>query len=105
MQEISKICRAKGVLLHSDMVQSFAKIETNCSLVDAASFCAHKFYGPKGTGFLFLRSGFSIQPILFGGSHENQRRPGTENVPGDRRNGGGSRMGVARSRRGTRTAD
>ena len=50
------------------------------SLVDAASFAAHKFYGPKGIGLLFLRSGLSIQPIMFGGSHENERRPGTENV-------------------------
>jgi cysteine desulfurase len=61
-------------------VQSFGKIETDLSLVDAASFAAHKFYGPKGVGFLFLRSGFSIQPIMFGGAHENERRPGTENV-------------------------
>src|SRR5207253_5236672 len=50
------------------------------SLVDAASFAAHKFYGPKGAGFLFLRSGLAIQPIMFGGVHENERRPGTENV-------------------------
>ena len=50
------------------------------SLVDAASFAAHKFYGPKGVGFLYLRSGLSIQPIMFGGAHENERRPGTENV-------------------------
>ena len=93
MGDISKICRTKGVLLHSDMVQSFGKsaIRTDSSggeidpaaagLVDAASFAAHKFYGPKGAGFLFLRSGLSIQPIMFGGAHENQRRPGTENVP------------------------
>ena len=80
MREISQICREKGVLLHSDMVQSFGKIETDLSLVDAASFAAHKFYGPKGAGFLFLRSGLSIQPIMFGGAHENERRPGTENV-------------------------
>jgi cysteine desulfurase len=50
------------------------------SLVDAASFAAHKFYGPKGAGFLYLRSGLAIQPIMFGGAHENERRPGTENV-------------------------
>jgi len=50
------------------------------SLVDAASFAAHKFYGPKGVGFLYLRSGLSVQPIMFGGAHENERRPGTENV-------------------------
>jgi cysteine desulfurase len=80
MREISKICREHGVLLHSDMVQSFGKIDTDLSLVDAASFAAHKFYGPKGVGFLFLRSGLSIQPIMFGGAHENERRPGTENV-------------------------
>jgi cysteine desulfurase len=83
MREISKICRERGVLLHSDCVQAFAKIEIPAlaGLVDAASFAAHKFYGPKGAGFLFLRSGLSLQPVLFGGSHENQRRPGTENVP------------------------
>ena len=80
MREISQICRERGVLLHSDMVQSFGKIDTDLSLVDAASFAAHKFYGPKGAGFLFLRSGLSIQPIMFGGAHENERRPGTENV-------------------------
>ncbi len=78
--EISRICRERGVLLHSDMVQSFGKIDTDLSLVDAASFAAHKFYGPKGVGFLFLGSGRSIQPIMFGGAHENERRPGTENV-------------------------
>ncbi|HEV2994414.1 MAG TPA: cysteine desulfurase family protein [Chthoniobacterales bacterium] len=82
MREISKICRDRGVLFHSDTVQAFGKIDVDLSLVDAASFCAHKFYGPKGTGFLFLSSGLSIQPIMFGGSHENERRPGTENVTG-----------------------
>src|SRR5947209_5234655 len=81
IREISKICRERGVLLHSDCVQAFGKINLDMSLVDAASFAAHKFYGPKGIGFLFLRSGLSLQPVLFGGSHENQRRPGTENVP------------------------
>ena len=80
MREISHICRERGVLLHMDMVQSFGKIDADLSLVDAASFAAHKFYGPKGVGFLFLRSGLSIQPIMFGGAHENERRPGTENV-------------------------
>ena len=80
MHNISQICRDRGVLLHSDMVQSFGKIEIDLALVDAASFAAHKFYGPKGAGMLFLRSGLSIQPLMFGGAHENQRRPGTENV-------------------------
>lgn len=80
LREISQICRERGVLLHSDMVQAFGKIQADLSLVDAASLAAHKFYGPKGAGFLFLRSGLSIQPIMFGGTHENERRPGTENV-------------------------
>ncbi len=80
LDEISKICREHNVLLHSDMVQAFGKMEIDLSLVDAASFAAHKFYGPKGAGVLFLRSGLPIQSIMFGGSHENQRRPGTENV-------------------------
>ena len=82
MAEISRICRERGVLLHSDMVQAFGKVDLDVSLVDAGSFAAHKFYGPKGAGFLFLRSGLPIQPIMFGGAHENQRRPGTENVAG-----------------------
>jgi cysteine desulfurase len=82
MREISRICRERGVSLHSDMVQGFGKVDIDVSLVDAGSFAAHKFYGPKGAGFLFLRSGLPIQPIMFGGAHENQRRPGTENVAG-----------------------
>jgi cysteine desulfurase len=80
LPEISKICREHNVLLHSDMVQAFGKMKIDLSLVDAASFAAHKFYGPKGAGILFLRSGLPIQSIMFGGSHENKRRPGTENV-------------------------
>jgi cysteine desulfurase len=81
MREIAEVCRAKAVLLHSDVVQAFGKAEENVvASVDAASFSAHKFYGPKGAGLLFLRAGIPIDPILFGGAHENQRRPGTENV-------------------------
>src|SRR5947207_579717 len=80
MREISMICRERGVLLHSDMVQAVGKIDIDLSLVDAASFAAHKFHGPKGAGFLFLLTGLSLQPIMFGGAHENDRRPGTENV-------------------------
>ncbi len=81
MEEISDICRARGVLLHSDMVQSLGKLEMSLNGIDAASFAAHKVYGPKGAGLLFLRAGLPIEAIQFGGSHENQRRPGTENVP------------------------
>ncbi|HEX8280916.1 MAG TPA: cysteine desulfurase family protein, partial [Chthoniobacterales bacterium] len=83
MREIADVCHARGVLLHSDMVQAFAKepADLPLGLLDAASFAAHKFYGPKGAGLLFLRAGLPIESIQFGGSHENQRRPGTENVP------------------------
>jgi cysteine desulfurase len=83
IMEISARCRKHGVLLHSDMVQSFGKLPTNLDSppCDAASFGAHKFYGPKGVGFLYLRSGLPIDRIQFGGSHEGERRPGTENVP------------------------
>ena len=82
MTELARRCEERGVLLHSDMVQSFGKTETDLSTsgVAAASFAAHKFYGPKGAGLLYLRSGIPIEPIQFGGAHENQRRPGTENV-------------------------
>ena len=81
MAEISKRCRKQGVLLHSDMVQSFGKLPADLSFIDAASFGAHKFHGPKGAGFLYLRSGLPIDQIQFGGAHEGERRPGTENVP------------------------
>jgi cysteine desulfurase len=83
MAELAGVCRNRGVLMHSDMVQSFGKVETRLgeSGLAAASFAAHKFHGPKGVGLLYLRAGVPIEPVLFGGAHENQRRPGTENVP------------------------
>jgi len=83
IRDISEHCRKHDILLHSDMVQSFGKLPANLTLprLDAASFGAHKFYGPKGVGFLYLRSGLPIDCIQFGGSHEGERRPGTENVP------------------------
>jgi cysteine desulfurase len=82
MRELARVCEERGVLLHSDMVQSFGKVETYLdeSGCAAASFAAHKFYGPKGAGFLYLRAGVPIEALQFGGAHENQRRPGTENV-------------------------
>jgi cysteine desulfurase len=80
MAELAQLCDTRGVFLHSDMVQSFGKTETTIEGVAAASFAAHKFYGPKGAGLLYLRAGIVIDPIQFGGAHENQRRPGTENV-------------------------
>lgn len=83
MTELTGVCCERGVLVHSDMVQSFGKVETRLddSGLAAASFAAHKFHGPKGAGLLYLRAGLPIETIQFGGTHENQRRPGTENVP------------------------
>jgi cysteine desulfurase len=83
MEELANLCNDRGVLLHSDMVQSFGKLETRLaeSRLAAASFAAHKFHGPKGAGLLYLRAGLPVEAIQFGGAHENQRRPGTENVP------------------------
>lgn len=77
------LCREAGVPFHSDMVQSFGKVPiqvTGIDAPDALSLAAHKFYGPKGAGALWLRSGVSLDPVIFGGSQENDRRPGTENL-------------------------
>lgn len=83
VREIGAWCREHGVPLHSDAVQAAGKLplKVDALQVDALSVSAHKFYGPKGVGFLYLRNGTPFQPILTGGSHENSRRAGTENVP------------------------
>ncbi len=80
MEALSGVCRAAGVLFHCDGVQSFGKERLNTALFDALSIAAHKFYGPKGAGLLYLRGGLSLQPVQLGGAQESQRRPGTENA-------------------------
>jgi cysteine desulfurase len=82
VQELAAICRERGVPFHTDAVQSFGKVLVNVSDwgVGLLSIAAHKFYGPKGVGMLYLRRGTKCDPLLFGGSHENERRAGTENV-------------------------
>jgi cysteine desulfurase len=82
--EIGEICRARGIPFHTDAVQAAGKLPlvVNDLQVDALSGGAHKFYGPKGVGFLYLRQGTPFQPFLTGGSHEGSRRAGTENVAG-----------------------
>jgi cysteine desulfurase len=80
MPAISAICREGGALLHTDAVQSFGKEPLDPALYDAVSLAAHKFSGPVGAGVLWLRAGVAIRGIQHGGSHENERRPGTENV-------------------------
>ena len=82
--EIASIAREAGVLMHSDGVQATGKIpvDINTLGVDFYSISAHKFYAPKGIGALFVKKGAKLRSIMFGGKHERERRPGTENVPG-----------------------
>ena len=82
VKELAAICRERGVTFHTDAVQSFGKQSVNVNDwgVDLLSIAAHKFYGPKGVGALYVRRGTKVDPLLFGGSHENDRRAGTENV-------------------------
>jgi len=82
VKELAAVCRERGVTFHTDAVQSFGKqpVNVNDWGVDLLSIAAHKFYGPKGVGGLYIRRGTKVDPLLFGGSHENDRRAGTENV-------------------------
>jgi cysteine desulfurase len=82
--EIARITRAAGVLLHVDGVQALGKIPVDVEALgaDLYSMSAHKLYAPKGVGALYVRKGTAIAPTAFGGHHERDRRPGTENVPG-----------------------
>jgi cysteine desulfurase len=84
IEEIASIAREAGVPLHTDGVQSFGKVPTRVEElgVDFFSLSAHKIYGPKGAGALYVRRGLQLAKVQYGGSHERDRRPGTENVPG-----------------------
>ncbi len=84
IKDIGALAKAKGILFHSDTVQSVGKIpvDVNELNVDMLSISAHKFYGPKGVGCLYMRKGARVLPISFGGAQERKRRPGTENVAG-----------------------
>src|ERR1017187_2432767 len=82
--EPARIARAAGVTLHVDGVQALGKIPVDVEAlgVDLYSMSAHKLYAPKGVGALYVRKGTAMAPIAFGGHHERDPRPGTENVPG-----------------------
>jgi cysteine desulfurase len=84
IEQIGQIAREHKIIFHTDAVQTMGKvrIELDKLPVDLLSFSAHKIYGPKGIGGLFIRQGTKIAPIQFGGHHEFRRRAGTENVPG-----------------------
>lgn len=81
---IAAICHKAGVPLHVDAVQSFGKVAVDCGELgaDLMALSAHKIYGPKGVGVLWIRKGTPFVKLLYGGRHERDRRPGTENVPG-----------------------
>lgn len=82
--EIGEIAKEKGIIFHTDAVQSVGKIpvDVNQLQVDLLTASAHKIYGPKGVGCLYIRRGTRIERRQFGGSQERKRRPGTENLPG-----------------------
>ncbi|HYI11026.1 MAG TPA: cysteine desulfurase family protein [Thermoanaerobaculia bacterium] len=80
--ELGALCRERGILFHSDITQAAGKIPLDLANVDLASFSAHKVYGPKGIGGLFLRRGVRAEPLVVGGGQERGVRAGTVNVPG-----------------------
>lgn len=82
--QIGMIAREKGVLFHTDAVQAYAQIPISVQQypIDLLSASAHKFHGPKGVGFLYIRDGVAIPSFIHGGSQEKGKRAGTENIPG-----------------------
>ena len=84
IRDIADIATKHGVLFHSDAVQGIGKLESNMDVLglDMASITAHKIYGPKGIGALYIRSGNPLKPLFYGGGQENGIRPGTLNVAG-----------------------
>ena len=83
VREIGEICRCRKVLFHTDAVQAVGHIPVNVERdhVDMLSASAHKFHGPKGMGFLYVRKGVPISSLIEGGAQERGKRAGTENVP------------------------
>lgn len=82
--QIGRIARRHGILFHTDAVQAYAQVPINVNFyhIDLLSASGHKFYGPKGTGFLYIREGVKTASFIHGGGQEQGRRAGTENVPG-----------------------
>ena len=83
IEEIGKIAKERNIIFHTDAVQAVGSVFVDVEKlgVDLLSLSAHKFYGPKGAGVLYIKKGTNIEKFLNGGSQEKGRRPGTENVP------------------------
>ncbi len=84
IEKIGEIAQSKGILFHTDAVQTFGKLPLNLSKlpIDLMSISGHKIYGPKGIGVLYIRKGVKLAQLMHGGGHERNRRAGTENIPG-----------------------
>lgn len=84
VREVADICHSRGVPVHCDATQAFGKMPVNATELraDTVSVSGHKFYGPKGSGALYIRRGLHLCPILFGEPREMGLRPGDENIPG-----------------------
>lgn len=84
IEKIAALTQERGITFHVDAVQGVGKIPVDVGKlgVDLLSISAHKFYGPKGMGALFIRRGVTLEPVYTGGNHERGLRPGTENIPG-----------------------
>lgn len=84
IQEIARTCAERNVLFHTDAVQAVGHIPVDVKAlgVDMLSASAHKFHGPKGVGFLYVRNGVDVSPLVHGGGQERGKRSGTENLPG-----------------------
>ncbi|MBQ4266282.1 MAG: cysteine desulfurase [Clostridia bacterium] len=81
VREVYALAKAKGIHLHVDAVQAFGHVPADAAFCDSMSLSAHKLYGPRGIGALYVRSGTSLPPLLFGGGQESGMRAGTENTP------------------------
>jgi cysteine desulfurase len=84
IEEVVRLAKSRGVLVHTDAIQTFGKIDVQVNKlgVDLLSLSAHKVYGPKGIGALYIRKGTPIKPLIYGGHQERLMRAGTENTPG-----------------------